>query len=198
MLQGHMISLGLHIPRERLKQSLQRVGLRNSMAPVITRCTYSVSGPNALWHVDGNHKIIRWQLAIHAGIDGHLRLITYIQCSDNNRAETVMASFLNATHEFGIPSCVRSDNGGENFRIWEFMEQAHGYNRGSYITGSSVHNTCIERLWRDDYEAVTSTYITIFTELEDQNILDPLNDTELFCLHSQDQCQPTLFSNGLE
>ena len=183
MLQGHMISLDLHVPRERLRQSLQRIGSRNSMAPAITRRVYSVSGPNALWHVDGNMKMIRWRLVIHAGIDGHSRLITYIQCSNNNRAETVMESFLNATDEFGIPSRIRSDNGGENIRIWEFMEQVRGHNRGSYITGSSVHNTRIERLWRDVYEAVTSTYIAVFTELEDQNILDPLNDTDLFCLH---------------
>lgn len=183
MLQGHMISLDLHIPRERLRQSLRRVGSRNSMAPVITRRTYSVSGPNALWHVDGNHKMIRWRLVIHAGIDGHSRLITYIKCSNNNRAETVMESFLNGTYEFGIPSRVRSDNGGENIRIWEFMEQVRGTNRGSYITGSSVHNTRIERLWRDVYEAVTSTYVAMFTELENQNVLDPLNDTDLFCLH---------------
>ena len=183
MLQGHMVSLDLHIPRQRLRHSLQRIGLRNSMAPAITRRTYSVSGPNALWHVDGNMKMIRWRLVIHAAIDGHSRLITYIQCSNNNRAETVMESFLNATCEFGIPSRVRSDNGGENVRIWEFMEQVRGYDRGSYITGSSVHNTRIERLWRDVYEAVTSTYIAVFTELEDQNVLDPLNDTDLFCLH---------------
>lgn len=183
MLQGHMISLELRIPRERLRQSLQRVGLRNSLTPVITRRTYSVSGPNALWHLDGNHKMIRWRLVIHAGIDGHSRLITYIHCSDNNRAETVMELFLYGTHQFGIPSRVRSDKGGENVRVWEFMEQVRGYNRGSYITGSSVHNTRIERLWRDVYEAVTTTYIAIFTELEDQGILDPLNDTDLFCLH---------------
>ena len=183
MLQGLMTSLALHIPRERLRHSLQRVGLRNSIAPVITRRTYSVSGPNALWHVDGNMKMIRWRLVIHAGIDGHSRLITYIHCSDNNRADTVLESFLNATYEFGIPSRVRSDNGGENIRVWEFMEQVRGYDRGSYITGSSVHNTRIERLWRDVYQAVTSTYIAVFSELEDQNILDPLNDTDLFCLH---------------
>ena len=183
MLQGHMISLELRIPRERLRQSLQRVGLRNSLTPVITRRTYSVSGPNALWHLDGNHKMIRWRLVIHAGIDGHSRLITYIHCSDNNRAETVMELFLYGTHQFGIPSHVRSDKGGENVRVWVFMEQVRGYNRGSYITGSSVHNTRIERLWRDVCEAFTTTYIAIFTELEDQGVLDPLNDTDLFCLH---------------
>ena len=54
-----MISLNLRVPRERLRQALQRVGLRNSLAPVITRRTYSVPGPNALWHLDGNHKMTR-------------------------------------------------------------------------------------------------------------------------------------------
>lgn len=183
MLRGQLVSLDLHIPRQRLRQSLQRTGLRNSLPPPISRRTYSVPGPNALWHVDSNHKMIRWRFVIHAGIDGHSRLITYMQCSNNNRADTVMESFLKATQEFGIPSRIRSDLGGENVRIWDFMEEVRGSNRGSYITGSSVHNTRIERLWRDVYEEVSGTYVSIFNELENQRILDPLDDIDLFCLH---------------
>jgi len=94
-----------------------------------------------------------------------------------------MESFLRATQEFGIPSRVRTVLGGENVRIWDYMEEVRGSNRGSYITGSSVHNTRIERLWRDVYEAVSATYISVFNELENQNILDPLNDMDIFCLH---------------
>ena len=182
MLRGQLISLDLRVPRQRLRDSLQRLGFRNSLPPAITRQTYSVPGPNALWHADGNHKLIRWRFIIHAAIDGYSRLVTYIQCSDNNRADTVIQYFLRATREYGIPSRVRTDLGGENARIWDFMEEVRGSNRGSYITGSSVHNTRIERFWRDVYEAVSATYVSVFNELENQSILDPLNDVDMFCL----------------
>ena len=105
--------------------------------------------PNALWHANGNHKLILWRFIIHAAINGYSRLITYIQCSDNNRADTVFQYFLRATRKYSIPSCVRTDLGGENARIWGFVEEVQGSNRGSYITGSSVHNTRIEHFWRD-------------------------------------------------
>lgn len=183
MLRGQLVSLDIHVPRQRLRQSLQRLGFRNSLPPAITRRTYSVPGPNALWHADGNHKLIRWRFVVHAAIDGYSRLVTYIQCSDNNRADTVMECFHRATREFGIPSRVRTDLGGENVRIWDFMEEIRGSNRGSYITGSSVHNTRIERFWRDVYEAVSATYVSVFNELENQSALDPLNDVDMFCLH---------------
>lgn len=84
--------------------------------------------------------MIRWRLVIHAGIDGFSRIITFIQCSNSNRAETVLQSFTKAAEAYGVPSRLRTDHGGENVRIWEFMEEARGPNRGSYITGSSVHN----------------------------------------------------------
>ena len=50
MLRGQLISLDLRVPRQRLRESLQRLGFRNSLPPAITRRTYSVPGPNALWH----------------------------------------------------------------------------------------------------------------------------------------------------
>jgi hypothetical protein len=31
---------------------------------------YEVAGPMSLWHVDANHKLIRWKFVIHGGIDG--------------------------------------------------------------------------------------------------------------------------------
>ena len=48
-------------------------------------------GPNSLWHVDGHHKLIRWKIVIHGGIDGFSREIVYLKAAANNRSETVLS-----------------------------------------------------------------------------------------------------------
>ena len=184
MLRDHLHSNSLHIQRRRIRESIHRITQSERLPhPAIFRRTYSVPGPNHLWHLDGNHKMIRWRLVIHGGIDGFSRLITYLKCSNNNKADTVLGYFVHATKEYGIPSRIRSDHGGENIGVWRFMEEVRGYNRGSYIAGRSVHNTRIERLWRDVYTAVSSTFVSIFNYLEEEDILHPDNSTDLYCVH---------------
>ena len=65
----------------------------------------------------------------------------------------------------------------------EFMLQRRGLNRGSVITGSSVHNQRVERLHRDVYEGVLSFYVAVFESLEFENLLNPLDEVHLFALH---------------
>ena len=93
---------------------------------------------------------------IHGGIDGFSRMITYLRCSSNNCSETILDCFVKATQEYGIPSRVRTDRGGENVCVWNYMEEVRVQGRGSYLAGSSVHNTRIERLWRDVFTSVSS------------------------------------------
>ena len=64
--------------------------------------------------IDGHHKLIRWRLVTHCGIDGYSRLIVYLKCSNNNRSGTVYDLFLDAAHKHGLPSRVRCDQGIEN------------------------------------------------------------------------------------
>ena len=62
LLKGHLIALGYRIQESRIRNSLKRVdpvGIMSRWICAIQRRTYSVSGPNALWHIDGNHKLIR-------------------------------------------------------------------------------------------------------------------------------------------
>lgn len=51
------------------------------------------------------------------------------------------------------------------------------------LTGSSVHNQRVERLWRDTYRCVLSLYYQIFYYLEDNGHLDSASEIDLFCLH---------------
>lgn len=77
---------------------------------------------------------------------------------------------------FGVPKAVRTDAGGENVDVWVHMCQHRSNLR-------SVINVCIERLWQDMGRAVITVYRGIFYSLESDQVLDPENDIDLFCLH---------------
>ena len=149
----------------------------------VRRHVYSVPHPNYIWHIDGHHNLIRWRFVIHGGIDGFSRTITYLKCSDNNRAHTVLTFFLEGVTSYGLPNNVRSDHGGENVDVWRYMIVNHDHDYSCVITGSSVHNERIERLWRDVHRCVASVYSDLFRNMERNHILDPLNESDIYCLH---------------
>ena len=62
LMRGHLAAMGYRVQQCRVRESLQRidpVGIARRWFPGIQRRTYSVANPNALWHIDGNHKLIR-------------------------------------------------------------------------------------------------------------------------------------------
>ena len=63
------------------------------------------------------------------------------------------------------------------------MIEHRGAERHSIITGSSVYNQRIERLWRDVHQSVTLLYYRLFYNLEQHDLLDPLCEQHLYALH---------------
>lgn len=122
----------------------------------------------------------RWSFVTHGCIDGYSRAITYLQTSTNNTAKSVLRLFAQACVQYGLPSRVRCDHGGENIDVAIFMNLVRGCGRASVIAGKSVHNQRIERLWRDVAKEVTEYFYKLFYELEDEGVCD-INDVIHLC-----------------
>ena len=129
--------------------------------------------------------VYRYRFVVHGCVDGYSRAIIYLECNDNNRATTQLDAFRKAITKWGLPSRIRTDKGLENIEISKFMlsDSRRGPGRGSVITGRSVHNTRIERLWRDVNTVVLYGIYDFFRDLEDFSILDVDSELHILCLH---------------
>ena len=186
MVRGHLQSQGIVVQRKRLRETLKEVdpvGTQERKRLKIKRRVYSVPCPNYIWHIDGNHKLIRWKIVLHHGIDGYSRLVVFGRFNDNNYASTVHQLFSDAVHKYRHPFRVRTDYGGENVEVWHDMVSKWGENSGAVVVGSSIHNQRIERHNRSVNENVIEKYKSIFYEMEAEGILNPDNLTDIFCLH---------------
>ena len=78
---GHLRAAhALHIQRHRVMASMKHVdrlgqGLWQRVGKKKERTRYQVPRPNALWHIDGHHKLIAWGIVIHGVADGYTRKV---------------------------------------------------------------------------------------------------------------------------
>ena len=57
---------GITVPQSQVREAVQRVdseGVAQRWLALMLRCTYNVPGPLCLWHIGGNHKLIRFNIS---------------------------------------------------------------------------------------------------------------------------------------
>ena len=77
-VRGHLRSIGIRVQKQCVLDSLKRVdhvGRFLRRHSIIRRRKYLTSRPNALWHCDGHHKLIKYGFVIHGFIDGNCRTV---------------------------------------------------------------------------------------------------------------------------
>ena len=136
---------------------VNEVGIQFRRKGRLKRRVYNVKGANHLWHINTNHKLVKWYLFIFGTIGSGSSLCVTLECISNNKAPTVLACFLKGVHTYGPPSRVRSDV-WKNFLVADCMIQERNPGRDSMITRPSTHNQRIDRLWRDVFDDVMNYF----------------------------------------
>ena len=96
-IRGYLTQQGLRVQRKRIIDSLSRV---DNIAKVILRSKtikrreYVSSRPNALWHVDGHHKLGPWGIVIHGFVDGYDRMVRCLHCTITNQVHSLTTRLL--------------------------------------------------------------------------------------------------------
>ena len=83
LIKGHLISRGIRVPHQAIRDSIHRVDHENVDArcnSVIHCCVYMC----LILNIDGHHKLVRWRFVIHGAIDGFSCTMVYLKCCDNN------------------------------------------------------------------------------------------------------------------
>ena len=101
-----------------------------------------------------------------------------LSCNTNIKASTVLSCFRDAVAQWGLPSRIRSNRGGENIDVLQYMIHRRGTCRGSALVGRYVHNQWKERLWRNVNTDVPELFKSLFTVMEDRRILDSMSESD--------------------
>jgi len=155
-------------------QELDSEGVMTRRARRLTRRQYCAPGPNFIWHLDGNDKLVPYGIGIHGCIDGFSRKLIWLNAYISNKDPMIVANyFVNAviTNE-GCPRIVRGDAGTENVNVKVIQECLRRNSSDSlanrcYMEGASTGNQRIESWWGFMRKHCTQYWMDLFQSMRD-------------------------------
>ena len=155
-------------------QQLDPDGMTIRRRHCLVRRTYSVKGPNCIWHVDGYDKLKPYGICISGCVDGYSRKVLWLRAGTTNNDPAVVAGyFVEAIERFGgCPQKVRTDFGTENVTIRAIQTALRANNPSSFIAGASTHNQRIESWWGMLRRQCTQHWMTLFSCLQHNGHFD--------------------------
>uniref|UniRef100_A0A0W0G1F3 Integrase core domain-containing protein n=1 Tax=Moniliophthora roreri TaxID=221103 RepID=A0A0W0G1F3_MONRR len=129
-LAGHLSSAGIKVQKERIRQALicvDPIGQAIRNKETAEDHMYCVPRPNAMWHIDRHHKLIRWGFVIHGIIDGFCRTVVGLQASTNNRASTVLKDMrLFGMIQHGVYKDGPDEDSDDEYPPSDFEDESRG------------------------------------------------------------------------
>nr|GAT42662.1 predicted protein [Mycena chlorophos] len=180
------IARALGVSRPTLDKELKKHNIKREYAPIRRKKLDKIVKTYRNAHSNAGRRYLTGNL-LRLGLRVQRRRIeasiTGLHASTNNKASTVLNVFLAATQEYGLPSRLRGDRGGENKKVSVYMIVMRGLGRGSFLWGSSTNNTRIERLWVEVGSHFVRQWRAFFYRLEDLHHLERRNPEHLWLLH---------------
>ena len=85
LLKGRDFDVERYRPRNSI-HGVNDFGVQAREKGRFKRRVYNVKGANHLWHIDTNHKHIKWYIIIFGAIDGYSRFPVSLDCINNIKA----------------------------------------------------------------------------------------------------------------
>ncbi|KAJ8024840.1 hypothetical protein HOLleu_34866 [Holothuria leucospilota] len=155
-------------------------GVQLRIAHRLRRRQYHVRGPNDVWHIDGNDKLLPYGFAIHGAIDGYSRRVLWFEVGRSNKDPLVTASYyLKCVRELdGTALTIRFDPGTENGMTAD-LQQVLSSGDCRVLYGKSTANQRIESWWSFLKRVCLSWWINFLKELISTGVLDNSENIEI-------------------
>jgi hypothetical protein len=157
----------------------------------LKRRTYSVQGPNSLWHIDGWDKLKKFGLCVHGAIDGFSRRILWLEVGPTNNNPFVVCHYFALTVKKlgGLPSTIRADKGTENVNVERLQVVLRSSNIDesarlgtTFLYGKSTHNQRIEAWWSKFRMYGMESWMQHLQSLSDNGIIDTSKALDVQCI----------------